>query len=1032
MIRRLLGILGRRTMMTFGLVTFLVGALLATVNMTSRYALKVYVDDQLRRIPWDLAVYQQGAVGSDRSLRTHIANTRGVTRVETMAFLRARFPEGGEVEAEVDRKPFTTPWLCLLAASDPSILPPALSFALEHGTASGDDRGTKASADGSAKASAERDTGQKRGAVLSLVGPEYAMGKAFLALQGARDFTLQVHVQDQPRFLFNTPINRVVRLDRDELNRWLMDQTGSVSYVPYIGAILLMPYEWDILTKFDQVATGFVPSDIVGVADQDAGHIQMAEYAPEVVYLARIDRASIVSGWDIPGSLANVKALNARLHSNAQEAAPIPKSALQEPVPGHSHEAGEPPEDDSKFSGSVSFVVDSTTEVLLERMQGIARLIGLVSLLVSLPLLWMAWVLAANLAGLLMLNERRTLGLMRLRGISGDLMGRTLLVSIVGGGAGGGLIGLAAGSVLPLLVYERGRLPAGVLTEPRQLMIFGVFLLISVVLALVVSRRLVKYAMTISPLEASRRVSGSEAVQASMTFGPVQQLALIVGGYVLSGWIFDFAISGAFAWFRLVDRLLDFLGLPLFLYGVATLMASKRERIQHVMAPVLKPIGGVLGTFALRHLSVKPHRTVAFLLIVALMSSVSLYPVITSRSFEDKAIRGARVQLGTDWQVLFNGPDLVDIDRLSGTASSQLAALKPEIAKLVTSLGGVAGVKDATYMLEAVLPSFYLPGYGLRGVPLYLLANADEYRTRVYSEAGVGLSADFQTILSRVNEQVAVSPPVADFWRLAPGSQVLIGLDPERRAVASHTAGLLAFLPGLPPKSVSDRQGYVQARVDYLNYLFSSNAYLATSADNPQLGALQVLIPRIIVLLRTDGAVEPVAFAKAIAKAAPFPPLEIHSLSQEIGKVGSDMYISLALANMRIYLVGGLALALIAILAVAMANYTEDRRTLALLRIRGASPAAMWRFVVAMLLSPALVGLALGAGSSVLAGFGLASYVWRLREIRTVVQLLPTHLVVAPLTVWVALLLVVILAVVASGFSWWVFRRSAHESMLGA
>jgi hypothetical protein len=1010
MIRRLLGILGRRTFLTFGLVTFLVGALLATVNVTSRYALKLYVDDQLRRIPWDLAVYQQGAVGNDRSLQTQITNTRGVTRVESMAFLRARFPEGGEVEAQVDRKPFTAPWLCLLAASDPSILPPELSFALEHRSNTGD---------------------RKRGAVLSLVGPEYAMGKAFLALQGARDFTLQVHVQDQPRFLFNTPINKVVRLDRDELNRWLMDQTGSVSYVPYVGAILLMPYEWDILTKFDQVATGFVPSDIVGVADQDAGHIQMAEYAPEVVYLARIDRASLVSGWDIPGSLANVKALNARLHSRAEENPPIPKSALQEPAPGHSHEAGEPAED-SKFSGSVSFVVDSTTEVLLERMQGIARLIGLVSLLVALPLLWMAWVLAANLAGLLMLNERRTLGLMRLRGISGDLMGRALLVSIVGGGFAGGLLGLAAGSVLPLLVYERGRLPAGVLSEPRQIGIFAAFLAISVVLALVVSRRLVKYAMTISPLEASRRVSGSEAVQVSMTFGPVQQLALVVGGYVLSGWIFDFAISDTFTWFRLVDRLLDFLGLPLFLYGVATLMASRRERIQHVMAPVLTPIGGVLGKFALRHMSAKPHRTVAFLLIVALMSSVSLYPVITSRSFEDKAIRGARVQLGTDWQVLFNGPDLVDIDRLSGTAASQLAALKPEIAKLVTSLGGVAGVEDATYMIEAVLPSFYLPGYGLRGVPLYLLGNTDEYGSRVYSEPGVGLSADFQTILSHLNDHVAVSPPVADFWRLEPGSQMLLGLDPDRRAVASKAAGILAFLPGLPPKSVSDRQGYVQARVDYLNYLFSSNAYLATSADNPQLGALQILIPRVIVLMRTDREVDPVAFQQAIAKAAPFPPLEIHSLSQEIGKVGSDMYISLALANMRIYLVGGLVLALIAILAVAMANYSEDRRTLALLRIRGASPASMWRFVVAMLLSPALVGLALGAVSSVLAGFGLANYVWRLREIRTVVQLLPTHLVVAPLTGWVALLLIVILVGIASGFSWWVFRHTAHESMQGA
>jgi hypothetical protein len=109
-------------------------------------------------------------------------------------------------------------------------------------------------------------------------------------------------------------------------------------------------------------------------------------------------------------------------------------------------------------------------------------------------------------------------------------------------------------------------------------------------------------------------------------------------------------------WLTLVDRLLDFLGLPLFLYGIATFLASKRDRIQHVMAPVLRPIGGVLGRFALHHMSVKPHRMVAFLLIVALMSSVSLYPIITSRSFEDKAIRGAQVQLGTDCRCCLTRP----------------------------------------------------------------------------------------------------------------------------------------------------------------------------------------------------------------------------------------------------------------------------------------------------------------------------------------------------------------------------------------
>jgi hypothetical protein len=279
---------------------------------------------------------------------------------------------------------------------------------------------------------------------------------------------------------------------------------------------------------------------------------------------------------------------------------------------------------------------------------------------------------------------------------------------------------------------------------------------------------------------------------------------------------------------------------------------------------------------------------------------------------------------------------------------------------------------------------------------------------------------------------VAVSPPVADFWRLDPGTPVLLGLDHERRAVAVNTAGVLAFLPGIPPKSVNDRQGFVQARIDYLNYLFTTNAYLTTGIDNAQLKPLQILMPRVIVLLNADPSVDPVAFPKAIAKATPFPPLEIHSLTQEIAKVGSDMYISLALANMRIYLVGGLILALVAILAIAMANYREDRRTLALLRIRGASPVAMWRFVVAMLLSPALVGLALGAVSAVLAGFGLANYVWKLREIRTVVQLLPTRLVVSFVTVWIALLLVLLLVGMASAFSWWVYRDTAHKSMQSA
>jgi ABC-type lipoprotein release transport system permease subunit len=114
-------------------------------------------------------------------------------------------------------------------------------------------------------------------------------------------------------------------------------------------------------------------------------------------------------------------------------------------------------------------------------------------------------------------------------------------------------------------------------------------------------------------------------------------------------------------------------------------------------------------------------------------------------------------------------------------------------------------------------------------------------------------------------------------------------------------------------------------------------------------------------------------------------------------------------------------------LSIALANYTEDRRTLALLRIRGVSPSEMWRFLLGTLLSPAALGLIVGGVTAVVAGFGLANYVWELREIHTVVQLLPTHLRTSWTTAVVAMVLVALLVGVASGFSWWVYQRTAHQ-----
>src|SRR3990172_5494379 len=109
---RLMAVLGKRAFLTFGIVTFLVGALLAAVEITSRHALKLFVEDQLERIPWDIAVYQMGGMEIEEEIPAQMRSLGGIPRVEQLAFLRASFPGGGQVSAVVDGQPLATPSIC--------------------------------------------------------------------------------------------------------------------------------------------------------------------------------------------------------------------------------------------------------------------------------------------------------------------------------------------------------------------------------------------------------------------------------------------------------------------------------------------------------------------------------------------------------------------------------------------------------------------------------------------------------------------------------------------------------------------------------------------------------------------------------------------------------------------------------------------------------------------------------------------------------------------------------------------------------
>ena len=254
--RAVAGIQGRRPFVFFGAVTLVVVFLLAALQIASRYALKEYVEDQLARMAWDISVYQVSELPLASEVRRSIANVGHVTETQNIFFLRTAVPT--TTVAYVDGQPLRSPWLSLLAVSNTSMLPPELR-----------------PQDGSS--------------VLVLVGSKSQMGDAFLKLQNRKRFELRVERHQRSASVFSVPLERTVRLDRNEVNRWFMDQTSSPTLVPELGVILVVPHDPQILAAYDAVSRGIKHHH---GSEPDDIHADAGEYFPDIIHLARLDRGA--------------------------------------------------------------------------------------------------------------------------------------------------------------------------------------------------------------------------------------------------------------------------------------------------------------------------------------------------------------------------------------------------------------------------------------------------------------------------------------------------------------------------------------------------------------------------------------------------------------------------------------------------------------------------------------------------------------------------------------------------------------------
>jgi hypothetical protein len=976
--------LGKRSFAVFALVTFLIVSILASVNIASRFALKKYVEDQLSRINWDISAYQTGDVAAIPEVGAALENTDGISKHNNLLFLRNSMTT--EDIAYIDDQPIRMPWLSLLTTTDISILP--LNIRPLEGKA-----------------------------VLVLVGTKSQMGNAYAELQNRKRFELKIenaHTGEEEHHegeevadehtavsidVFDLDLERTIRIERKDLNRWFLEQTSSPSLIPEIGAILVIPYNEDIINSFDELARGIVTQHDDGDIHEEAGN-----YFPDIIHLLKLDTERLISGWDINGSLAKLIELQTVLDSNT-------------------------------FAIGPRVFIDNSTKVLLERMNDTAQKVGLISLLIALPLIWVGWILMGNLSGMLLLNERRKFGLMRLRGVSGKVMGRALQLSIGSGAMLGGILGAIIGTLLPIWIYEGGLLPFKTILIVQQPYILLTFIVIGVGVALAVSRKLVKYASTISPLEASGRVVSSESEQANVSFGFTGFIALVLGSYKIIGWIMSYSISAGSdsKWLVSLDQALDFAGFPLFVYGLVTFLVSRKTLMNSVLNMIVAVIGGSLRHLTVKHISTRPQRIAGFLLIVAMMTTIGLYPTVMTAVFDNKIERGTRVQVGSDIQLTLNASDIVSNELLaSGGIAEQYRALQENIPPLIQTMKEVEGVRNVTWTLfEGVSDGVYMPGYGFNGLPLYFIPDKDAYMDAVYSEGSLAQEGSFTDLMTRLKQgQVLMSPAVASFINKAPGETTSLGRQIDgTEMVSAEVGGALWYLPGSPLVSVTDRQSFDTARVDYVNYLFSNNAYLAVDPNPPAINKLDVLISGVQFAIEVIPGSDPGTVRENLLRRLPVEPSSIRTYDEEIGKIGSDMYIFLARQNVQIYLIGGLLLAIIGILSVAYTNYLEDRRTLGLLRIRGAGPMHMLRFFGSGIFAPSYIGLILGILVSLIVGFGITNLVWQLREVKNILLYLTTRIAISDLTIVIGIILFAIITIVGLIFSQWAFRKSVREGL---
>lgn len=428
-----------------------------------------------------------------------------------------------------------------------------------------------------------------------------------------------------------------------------------------------------------------------------------------------IDRESLISAWDVQGSVNNLQVLQNNIGN--------------------------------KINSALGFQVTVQNNLLyrVQSFQLASSLMILGFIVISLPVFFMAWYTGTTVSDVSFNSRRREIGLLATKGFSTGQISRIFLFETILIGIVGSLLGVLLGFFLtPLFAPASNGIQFDLQTITPSTVAFTV--IFGLIMALLSTYWSSRKATKIPTIGALREYMPNEP--GSTYRKRLAWLALILGTYkivvfitginvsmllnraVFSGGNIIILLLGSIWIF--IDGVLTLIGPLLFFWGFAKIFIQGSLKFQELTVRASKFLGDI-GTLATKNVRRKPARaaTIAFLIALIIWYSVLVTGQLASE--RDYTNRQTYTNVGADVTA--------SIVNIANTSQAE--------AVLNNVLANVSGIKDATleYSISAQQGSLTLKAVDPQGWLKTAYYEADWFSGASAQDAFAALAADNNTII---------------------------------------------------------------------------------------------------------------------------------------------------------------------------------------------------------------------------------------------------------------------------------------------